>query len=144
MLPRVDYALKFFCTMCMCYLASEIVGGVSMGVICGLAGKDFEITMAYELVIKSICLIVSLGSTVIEMQRGPKKMGIHSPNVVVDILQKILSSVTYGVAIVFLFAISSNSALVLPEATNWLIFIGTTVLAFLAEMFLIDRLVGQT
>lgn len=143
LLPRVNNALKFFCTVFISYIAVEILGVMLIGLIYALMGRSFEITLPHEIAIKVISTAVSVVALVKEIKKGPGKFSLRSTNIVLVNIQRVLASVIYGVAAIIIFALSTNNLWEFSAVVNWSIFGGTAVVTFLADVFLMEHLVGK-
>lgn len=137
LLPRVNLALKFFCTAIISYLAVEIVVSLVGSILCAVMGNQYEPSVLIEIVIKVVCTGISLYSLINEGAFSDG-IGLNCSNVIAVNLERLLSAVIYGGAITFMCAISMNSLWSFPAIANWLIFGITTAATFAVDYFLLD------
>ena len=134
LMPRVNFALKFFCTSIICYLAVDIAVMLLGSFFFIIVGKQFEPTVTLEIVIKVLCTLISFGALLTHME-GCETLAANSP--VARILHRLIASVLYGAAITFQCAIVMNGVWSLAPWINWCIFGGTAVAAYVADLFLL-------
>ncbi len=130
MLPRVDLSLKFFCniliSLFMVYLVISLFGGV----ISSLMGKDFEITLLLEIIIKVVCLGFSIYSLLAQNRKAAYEA---TTNKFFLLLERVIAALMYGAAISFICS-PMGSHYNLAEGWTYAIFVIVTVGAFLADL----------
>lgn len=134
-LPRVDVALKFFCTI----LISTIIVTFVMSLIGGLANMKnadgYQMTTTQEIVMKIICAAFAVGGMILQ---NKKAVYDQPANPVMNQLERLLAAATYGVAISFL-SISVMGNWEVGVAAQLLILAGGTAVAFAADIFLAGK-----
>lgn len=134
-LPKVDKALRFLCTILMSVLAIELVVLMLGNVIAGIIGQEFVMNTLYEIIVKIICSLVAAWGIITQT----KSLIYTSPsNRILYILERLLASLMYGIAITFL-CLSLHGNWNLPAIFILLIPIGGTIAAFIADIHLADK-----
>ena len=142
-LPRVNFAIRFFCTLLVSYLAMEVVGGLLIGVTMAIFGKEFAPGIGYELVMKGLSILIAAGALFLEIQRSPENGNIQITNPLLRLGQRLLASFIYGLACVVVLASASHGLWAVSAAVEWIILIGSTVLAYFADITVMDHLVDD-
>lgn len=131
-LPRVDQAMRFFCTIFMSVMVIYIVAVLFGGIIATIMGSEFRINALYEILIKIVCLLFALGA----MLSDERTAEYNAPkNVILCHAERLLASVIYGFSATFLcWSIAGNwyySAVI-----SILVIVAGTVGAFFADIHL--------
>lgn len=134
MMPRVDMALKFLCTILLSVVIVCVVIQMCGGIIAAIAKTEFKFSSAYEILVKIVCCLFSAVYMVVG-----KKPSYDSPsNKLLNILERLLASVIYGVAVTFLtlsFGGNWESSILLTLLT----FVVSTVAAYVADICLAGK-----
>ena len=131
-LPRPSEAIRFFCTIIISILVIDFVILMFGGIISSMMGKDFQITKLFEIVIKVVCTLMSLGAMITQMEKN--YCNIFTNPILIHI-ERLLASLIYGVAITFL-CMSMNQNWELSNAGYIISLAGGTVVTFLADLLL--------
>ena len=134
-LPRVDMALRFLCTILMSVVIIEIVVMLLGSIIAAILGEEFQMTAIYEILVKIVCVLFSVGSLIVQ----GKKASYDSPtNPLMNKLERLLASFMYGVSVTFL-CISIGGNWELPVLVLLLVLVGSTAAAFVADIHLAGK-----
>ena len=136
LLPRVDMALRFFCTIFMSVFLIEVLVTMCGGIFAAIKGSEFQLTGPWEILIKAVCLLFSLGSMIIQ---GKRTVYEHATGKLMDLLERLGAAVLYGVSILFL-SVSLTGNWEIPEAVGLLIFLVATGAVALFHDRLIEAL----
>lgn len=128
LLPRVNMAIKFFCTSFITYIVVAIVCGLAVSIYNALAGADVQIGLVVDIITKIVTAVVCLFTLLKQVDNGVG--GIHSANPVYVMIQRVLASLVYGFALVLLGSSAINGAYSVPEWGQWLMFLGGSVVFF--------------
>ena len=130
-MPRVDAALKFFCSILMSVVVIEFVVMLMGSIIGAIAKKEFVMTGFFELLIKVVCVLFSVGAVVAQ----GKKAAYDSPtNPIVNLLERILSALLYGASATFLCT-SLYGNWELSGVVLVLVLVAGTAVAFVGERY---------
>ena len=131
-LPRVDQAMRFFCTIFMSVMVIDIVAALFGGIIAAIMGSQFHLNALYEILIKIVCLLFALGA----MLSDEKTAEYNAPkNVILCHGERLLASVIYGFSATFLcWSIADNWYY--SGVISILVIIAGTVGAFFADIYL--------
>ena len=133
-LPRVDMALKFFCTILLSVVVVELVIMLLGSIIAAIAKTEFVFSTLYEILVKIVCTLFSLAYMLVG-----KKPHYDSPtNLIMYNLERGLASLLYGLAITFLF-ISISANWKLPGFILLLVLVISTIAAFIADIYLAGK-----
>lgn len=131
MFPRVNCALKYFCTALISYLAVEIVVLLFGSFFCSIFGLPaYQPNLWMEIAIKVLCGLLSFGALGDELGTAIIGQGVRSDNFLVVNFQRLLASVVYAAVVVFLVTVSMNNLWQFSSLTTTLIFTGSAVAAF--------------
>lgn len=134
-LPRVDQAMRFFCTIFMSVMVIYIVAMIFGSIIAAIMGSEFRINALYEILIKIVCLLFALGA----MLSDERSAEYNSPkNVILCHAERLLASTMYGFSATFLcWSIADNWYY--SGVISVLVIIVGTVGAFFADIYLRDK-----
>lgn len=133
MLPRVNIATKFFCTLFIAMLSTEIVIFIGGSFIAMIFKQEFVMTTLFEIIMKVVCTAISLGMMYDEIETT--EYGKYS-NKIVSYFEKIVSALVYGASVTFLCASMNGNW----EFAVWIhiaIMLGAAVAAYFADKVLI-------
>ena len=133
LLPRVNVAIKFFCTLLIAVLVTETVAVVVCDVIEMFTKSEFVMTMLYEIILKVVCTVLAIGAMIEEFEMT--EAGQFS-NTILVLVEKILAALIYG---------ASAACLLSPTNGNWevsgwvylVVLVITSIVAFFADRVLI-------
>lgn len=129
LLPRANAAIKFFATLVISVLVSDIVLLFAGSIIGMVINHEFIITVTYEIILKVICTFISIGALQVEVEEST--YGTVT-NPIAIYAEKIIAAAVYGASATFICA-SMNGNWEWAAWIQWLIFIGVTAVAFVAD-----------
>lgn len=135
LLPRMNAALKFFCTLFISIFVMLCVLLIGGGIF--LAGPDgvFQLHIVVEFLVKGIGLLLAAGAWKEALEQGSC---LESPNVVIVTIEKIFSSFLYGVGALFV-AMPLNASYPFPDWLMLVVFVAALVATFIGDKFLIGE-----
>lgn len=107
LLPRVNMSIKFFCTLFISVLVSELAVMLVGFVISIFTKQEFVMTIVHEILLKVVCAGISFGALDDEIKNS---MFGEVKNKILLYAEKIFASLVYGVSLTFLF---------IPMNQNW-------------------------
>lgn len=131
-LPRVDTAIQFLCTMIVSLIITVLAGWL----IGSIFVKDFEMTALYEIVIKVVCIGMSVFGVYL---RGKKLASESSSHLLVRFFDRFLASALYSCAI-FLAFLPLHNQWDFPLGAQWAVLIVGVVGTYVADIFLANKL----
>lgn len=140
LMPRVNMAIKFFCTSFITYIVVVAICGLGISIYNGIAGAEVEIGLVVDIITKIVTAIVCFFGLLKQMDNGVS--GIHSTNPVYVMIQRILASLVYGLTVVILGASAVNGAYMVPEWGQWLLFLGGSAVFFGLDFLLLGDAVN--
>ena len=132
MLPRLDFSIRFFCTLFISLLGSTII----INVIGNMIDRDFQVTAALEIFTKILCVGVFALSIFFQGKKLPADFG---SNIFLRSIDRLLASFLYGIC---------GSLLVSPIHNQWAfsrsvsdtVIITVTVAMFIFDIFFAKKL----
>lgn len=132
-LPRVDISMRFFCSIFVSLITTELVASLVGSLINDLA--VYEITTLHEIVNKVISVGISVFSII---NAGKKFESESSDHLIVRIFDRTLASLLYSISFVILaLPIHGSWGLSLPVLA--IIVVGGFVGMFVADVFLAKK-----
>ncbi len=135
MLPRVDKALKFFCTILMSSLIIEITVMLLGGIIVAIQGEEFEMTVFFQILIKVVCTVFAAIALIAQTKKAPYD---YPTKAFTNLMDRTLASLMYGVSAAFL-SISLHNSWPLPGVVAVIILLGVAAAAYVADIYLAGK-----
>ena len=133
LLPRVNCAYQMFCNNTLSYLLTELV----FAVIRSMFFHDQPMTVPVELVIKAVCLILSVKLLFDQLElRGIRDVKLGA----VRILDRIIASLINGITGTVVVCLAMDLVWELPFAVGILVFLAVAVASYFGDIFLFDAL----
>ena len=131
LLPRVNCAFSFGCTLIIAYIIVGLLGGAIISTVCSFFDVEYSgHPLIVELLIKAVCIIIAYGS--LRGAISSADINVFSNPIIINI-ERLLASFVYGVAIFFLITSGIPS---LPNFVDYLIFFGSIALSFAVDVML--------
>lgn len=134
MLPRINYAFLFLCDSFITYIVSSFAVSTTFSIL----GYEYEPTIATEIAIKIVCLIVSI-STLLRQIKSTETIKDTKIKFLIFV-QRIIASLLYAIAFFILICLSMNSVYKFSAAVNIMVFALGFVLTFVLDVVLFDRM----
>ena len=130
-LPRLDIAIRFLCTLFVSLFGSVIF----IPTIISALSSSFEVTAAIEIFMKIVCIIISILAIVLQ---GKKLSSDFGSNIIMRAIDRFLASCLYGLCVYFLIS---------PVYGQWsissivydIIFVAIVLGTFVADIFLAKK-----
>lgn len=130
LVPRLNCAFLFSCTLFISYLCIEIVTNVLFGIISLFSHTSFQFPLAVEIINKVLCTVITYG-ILASSSCGIGKNIFQNP-IIINI-ERLAASVIYSFAIFFVI---SNVIADAPDIVDLIIFFGTIAITFFLDLFL--------
>lgn len=136
--PRINCAFRFFCTSAVSYLLVEMTLACFGTIIMTCLGKEYQLTLFSEIVVKLVCLGFS-GKALKETIQESDTMVLFQ-NTVFQNVERALASILYGFACWIILALNINGLWSIPGWLEWGILLGSGALTFAADYFFLERI----
>ena len=130
MLPRIDTATNCFCTVFVSNFIIALVAVMGCSIISDITGKQFDVTMTMEIVIK---IIIALFTGIQLVDQIKYTISDSSNNAIINFCDRLISSCVYGLAAVILFG-PFNGTWEFSLTAQYVVLFVATVVAFIADI----------
>lgn len=134
--PRINCALKFFCTALGSYIATEVVIALIGGFFCAVLQRELVVSTAMEIIIKVICTGFSLFVLFGELGYAMTDLCVRSRNFLLVNLQRIAASLLYGAVAFVMICVAFYNQWHFSDTAGLWILGGTAALTFVVDIFL--------
>lgn len=131
---RFNSAYMFFCTATVSFLVSLLMVYGLGNIFASLIGTELEPTVLSETIIKIICCISSVVLWRLTISQYDN-WDIFGNKILINI-ERIISSVIYGITFWFLVSTSTNNVLAVSPVIQGVVAFGTMALTFAADYLL--------
>ncbi len=136
-LPRFNCAFQFFCNYFIAYFITAIIVTICLSIFTDMD----SIPLGGEIAIKVGCFIVSVLGLLSQLRQY--LMHDISKYKALVIIDRVLASIVYGIIVLLIFSFTANSVWSIPVVLQWVIFIGTIILAYLLDHFLFTAIYNK-
>lgn len=136
--PRINCAFRFFCTSATSYLLVEMTLAFFGTIIMTCFGKEFQLTLFSEIIVKLVCLGFSGKALKETIQESDTMVLFQNP--VFQNVERVLASILYGFACWIIFALNVNGLWAIPVWLEWVILLGSGALTFVMDYFFLDKI----
>lgn len=135
--PKIDCALKFFCTSVVSYFIVEIVVLSVQSIIFTFMSKELEPLLWVEIIIKVFCILSSLIALISEIASLSEKEKFN--NTIILFVERTIASLIYAISVFIIFAVSMNNIWKFSTWINIAILVGTFILTFIVDFLFFNK-----
>ena len=132
--PRINFAFLFLCNSVITY----VIAIIAISILHTHIFDNYELTVPVEVAVKLVCLILSVYALLRQI-RSTESIKDTEIRILITI-QRIIASLLYAIAVVFLVSVSFYNLYELSLLINILIFVFSFILAYIFDVILFERM----